>query len=98
MIACTACGKQNPLATRYCRQCGAKLVVNQASVAQAMEDEFAIGRSLRWMARGHSMLSIGGFLLACALVLRFVVVPPLPSADVPPVDAGSVLPEASAKP
>jgi hypothetical protein len=93
MIPCDACGNQNPLNTRFCRQCGERLVINQDVVAQALQDDFAEGRSLRWMARGSSAVSVGGFLLVCALVLRLVVVPPLPLADVPPVDAGSVMPE-----
>lgn len=93
MITCDACGNQNPLNSRFCRQCGARLVINQGAVEQALQDDFAEGRSLRWMARGSSAVSVGGFLLMCGLVLRFVVVPPLPPAEVPPVDAGSVVPE-----
>lgn len=92
MIPCDACGHQNPLTTRFCRQCGERLVINQEAVAQALQDDLAEGRSLRWLARGSSAMSVGGFLLLCGLVLRFVVVPPLPAPDVPPVEAGSVVP------
>lgn len=98
MIPCDACGHQNPLTSRHCRQCGVKLVINQDAVVQALQNDFAEGRSLQWLARGGSAVSLGGFLLLCALVLRFVVVPPLPPAEVPPVEAGSVLPELPPKP
>ncbi len=98
MITCATCSHQNPLGTRYCRTCGNKLVVNQGVVEQAIQDDFAEGRSLRQMARGISAVSIGGFLRFSALVLSYVVVPPLPPADVPSVEAGSVLPETTPQP
>lgn len=94
MITCGACGTQNQLTGRYCRKCGAKLVINQEAVTQALQDDLAEGRSMRWLAAGRSALSIGGFLLVCALVMRYVVVPAMPPADIPPVEAGSVMPEA----
>lgn len=98
MIPCGACGNQNPIQSRYCRQCGAKLVVDHAAVAQALLDDAVIARSERWLARGRSALSVGVFLLVCALVLRYVLVPQLPPADIPEVDAGSVLPDEAPRP
>lgn len=93
MIPCDACGHQNPIATRFCRSCGAKLVVRQETVFKAVADDLAEGRSLRWIQRGNSAVAIGGFLLVCALVLRYAVVPPFPRVDIPPVDAGSIVPD-----
>lgn len=93
MIPCQQCGHQNPIASRYCRSCGVKLEVKQETVFKAVSDDLAEGRSLRWLARGNSALAIGGFILVCGLVLRYAVVPPFPRADIPPVDAGGVVPD-----
>lgn len=92
MIACQSCGNDNPIGTRYCRRCGTKIEVNQELVAAAVQRDQADVASARWFERGRSALIIGLFFLTCALVLRYSIVPPLPAADVPPVDVGGILP------
>jgi len=92
MIPCQACGNQNPIATRYCRKCGAKLEVKPQDVVEAVSRDNADLSAQRWFEGGRSALIIGMFFLTCALVLRYAVVPPMPLADVPPVDFGGILP------
>lgn len=99
MISCQACGNQNPIGTRYCRRCGTKIEFSPALVLEAVQRDQAALASSRWFELGRSVLIIGLFFLTCALVLRYVVVPPMPVAEVPPVDVGSFLPrELPAKP
>ncbi len=92
MIPCQACGKQNPIGTRYCRACGTKIEINQDLVVQAVTEDRADAASARWFERGRSLLIIGMFFMTCALVMRLSVVPPMPVADVPPIDVGGFLP------
>ena len=92
MIPCQSCGNDNPIGTRYCRRCGTKIEVNQEQVVAAVQRDQADVASARWFERGRSALIIGLFFLTCALVLRYSIVPPLPAADVPPVDIGGILP------
>ncbi|MBN8526035.1 MAG: hypothetical protein J0M02_11930 [Planctomycetes bacterium] len=92
MIPCQACGNQNPIGTRYCRRCGEKVHADQQQVMQAVQSTNDDLASRKWLERGRSALVIGAFLLVCALVLRYAVVPPMPSAEVPPVDAGPFIP------
>lgn len=102
MIPCQSCGNDNPIGTRYCRRCGTKIEVNQQQVVAAVQRDQADVAATRWFERGRSALIIALFFLTCALVLRYSIVPPLPAADVPPVDVGGILPSelptAEAKP
>lgn len=92
MIPCQACGNQNPIGTRYCRACGTKIEFTPGQVLEAVQRDQAALASSRWFELGRSALIIGLFFLTCALVLRYSIVPPMPAADVPPVDVGSFLP------
>ena len=83
MIPCQACLHENPVSARYCHSCGTKLDRSQKRVVAAVMADRQEDGSFRWMARGHSMLLVGAFMLLCALVLRYIVVPPIPMADVP---------------
>lgn len=93
MIPCQSCGNQNPIGTRYCRKCGTKIEVQQGAIVEAVERDNADLSSQRWLERGRSALIIGLFFLTCGLVLRFSIVPPMPAADVPPVEIGPWLPD-----
>ena len=93
MITCQSCGNQNPMGTRFCRRCGIKIEVDQQQVFESVQRDNADAASTRWFERGRSALIIGLFFLTCALVLRYSVVPPIPAADVPPVNVGGFLPE-----
>ncbi len=92
MIPCQSCGNGNPIGTRYCRRCGTKIEINQEQVVAAVQRGQADIVSARWFERGRSALTLGLFFLTCALLLRYSIVPPLPPADVPPVDFGGILP------
>lgn len=92
MILCQACGNDNPISTRYCRRCGAKIVVAPQEVFAAVQRDQADVASSRWFERGRSLLIIAMFFLTCALILRYAIVPSMPAADVPPVDVGGFLP------
>ncbi len=93
MIPCQSCGNQNPIGTRYCRKCGTKIEVAPNQIFEAVQRDNADLGAARWFERGRSILIIGMFFLTCALVLRYAIVPPMPVADVPPVDVGSFLPD-----
>jgi hypothetical protein len=93
MIPCQACGNQNPIGTRFCRSCGERIaVVKVEQLAAAVRDDQVTVASQRRLEGGRSLLMVGLFLLVCALVLRYAVVPSLPAADVPPLPAGELLP------
>jgi hypothetical protein len=98
MISCQSCGNQNPIGTRYCRRCGTKIEFTPGLVLAAVQREQAAAASSRWFEHGRSALTIGLFLLTCALVLRYAVVPPMPAAEVPAVGVGSFLPRELPKP
>lgn len=84
MIPCQDCGNQNPLGTRYCRVCGTKIVVDKNRVFQAVSHDNEVSASKRFLDSGRSALLLGSFVLLCALVLRYSVVPDFPQSDVPP--------------
>lgn len=92
MIICQNCGHRNPLRTRYCHACGARLEARPEEVALAVQEDREEAAATRWLEHGRSLLVVGLFLLTCALVLRYAIVPPLPPAEVPPLDPGPVLP------
>ncbi len=93
MITCQSCGNDNPISTRFCRRCGTKIEVAPQELFAAVQRDQADVAASRWFERGRSLLIIGLFFITCALVLRYSVVPPMPAADVPPVDVGGFLPE-----
>lgn len=98
MIPCRACGAANEIMARYCRSCGVKLEVGAADVQQAVGATRSMQDAQRWLQRGGSLLAVALFLLTCALVVRYVLVPPMPAAQVPPADAGGIVPPPPAAP
>jgi hypothetical protein len=93
VIACPSCGFDNPLGTRFCRSCGGKIEVKLSHIVGSIEQtkrdlgDERIGRA------GRNTLTLTLFILVCALVFRWVVVPKMPPADLPPVPMGRILPE-----
>ncbi|GDY15118.1 hypothetical protein LBMAG53_39960 [Planctomycetota bacterium] len=92
MIPCQVCGNDNPLGTRFCRKCGAKVTTGladvNASVAKTRRQDR--GRMIRgW---GSNVLSLGVFILACAVLIRWTATPALPPADLPLPSPGPVIP------
>jgi len=92
MIPCPVCGNVNPFTTRFCRKCGHRLEVKVSQVAHALEENAQTKREQRFHAASTSTLVLAGFLLACAAFARLVMVPDLPSADLPPYQVASLLP------
>lgn len=92
MIACNACGANNPLGTRYCRSCGAKIEIQYAQIAHSVQQTRTTNRADRLFASGRSTLSLAVFAFACALVLWSLIAPPLPEADLPPLFPEHLLP------
>jgi hypothetical protein len=93
VIACPACGFDNPLGTRFCRSCGGKIEVKLSHIVGSIEQtkqQYADDRIAR---AGRNALTLTLFLLICALVFRWIVVPKMPPADLPPVPLSSILPD-----
>ena len=93
MITCSSCGFANPMGTRWCRQCGEKLDLNASQILTAMAETTAAEQDQRLLAYGHSAVTMGGFVLIVALILRFALVPDLPRADASVSLPANVLPE-----
>ena len=83
MISCDTCGSANPLGTRWCRQCGNKLVIDASKVEAAVAATDAAAADDRFVAWGRSAIGLGAFLLIAVVVLRLALVPSMPLADVP---------------
>jgi len=86
MIPCKACGYDNPMTTVFCRSCGARIEFDAAKLGQSIQQDNAAKRDRDVLQWGRSALSLCGFALAVALVLRYVAVPQPPPADVPATD------------
>jgi hypothetical protein len=93
VIACPACGYDNPLGTRFCRSCGGKIEVKLAHIVGSIEQTKQQYADDRLARAGRNALTLTLFVTVCALVFRWVVVPNMPPADLPPVPMGRILPE-----
>jgi hypothetical protein len=92
MISCQVCGNVNPFTTRFCRKCGAKLELQVSQVADALDRTKATSRDDAVFRAGRSALSLALFLGVCALCLRYLLVPAMPIADLPPLPVPTLLP------
>ena len=92
MIPCPVCGNVNPFTTRFCRKCGHRLEIKVSQVAHALDENAQTRRQQRFQGAGTSTLVMAVFALVCALFVRYVLVPALPPADLPPYQADSLLP------
>ncbi len=93
MIVCPTCSNNNPLGTRFCRACGAKLEVKLAQVMGSIETTKKGNRDDAIFNSGRSAVTLAGFLLVCVVVFRALIVPAMPLADLPPPQLGSILPQ-----
>ena len=93
MIPCSSCSFANPMGTRWCRQCGEKLDLNAGQIQAAMAATTAAKQDDRLLGYGHSAVTMGGFVLIVALILRFALVPDLPRADASASLPAQILPE-----
>ncbi len=92
MVPCPKCGNINPLGTRYCRACGEKIEVTFGMIQASVGATQVQNRDTVILGWGRSAIALSVFLLICAVVLRTVLVPALPRADLPPVPTGDVFP------
>jgi hypothetical protein len=93
MIACPACGHDNPLGTRFCRSCGGKMEIKLAQVVGSIEQTRQQNREESILKAGRSALGLSIFLLLCAIILRAMVVPQMPVADLPAPDIPTLVPQ-----
>jgi hypothetical protein len=97
MIDCQSCGHGNPLGTTFCRGCGTRLVVDLQVIEQSVRGSQIAERDHALLRTGRSALMLCSFALVCALIARYVVVPPMPSTVSPPAPLIEVfLPPAAA--
>ncbi len=83
MIPCSKCGKVNPMTTMFCHGCGTRLSLTLGQVANSVANSDSSKRDQSILASGRSALSLACFLLGTALIVRYVMVPELPPADLP---------------
>lgn len=92
MIPCSTCSFANPMGTRWCRQCGAKLELDAKQIEASVSATNAATADGRWLEHGRSALGIGGFVLVTTIILRVALVPTLPRADIPTQLPAQVVP------
>ena len=84
MITCQLCGHDNPLGTIFCRSCGTRLVVDYQAIEQSVHKTRVSEHDHSLLNSGRSALMLCSFALVCALIARYVVVPPMPPTVPPP--------------
>ena len=84
MISCQVCAHDNVLGTIFCRSCGTRLVVDYESIEQSVHKTKVADHHHALLQSGRSALLLCTFALVCALIARYVVVPPMPSIVPPP--------------
>ena len=84
MIPCPECGFENPMGTRWCRQCGTKLDLTAAQIETSILATKTAQEDERLLGMGRSILTMGAFALVAVIVLRVALVPRLPLVE-PPV-------------
>lgn len=84
MISCQSCDHDNPLGTTFCRSCGTRLVIDYQAIEQSVHKTRVSERDHAVLRSGRSALMLCTFALVCALIARFVVVPPMPPTVPPP--------------
>ncbi len=84
MISCQVCAHDNPLGTKFCRSCGTRLEVDYQSIEQSVAQTRLDQRDDAVLRSGRSALLLCTFALVCALIARYVLVPPMPPV-VPPL-------------
>ena len=99
MISCQTCGHDNPLGATFCRSCGKRLVVDFQAIEQSVQSTRVFDRDHSLLRSGRSALMLCTFALICALIARYVVVPPMPATVPPPTPVLEVfLPPTSTAP
>ncbi len=83
MITCGTCLFANPMGTRWCRQCGAKLDLDARQIEAAVSATQVANADDRVLGWGRSALGVGVFVLLSAIIVRATLVPALPRADIP---------------
>ncbi len=84
MITCQSCGHENPLGVTFCRGCGKRLVVDYQAIEQSVQSTRTSANDHALLRSGRSALMLCTFALICALIARYVVVPPMPLTVPPP--------------
>jgi hypothetical protein len=84
MITCQVCAKNNTLGTIYCRQCGTKLIIDMAAIERSVAGSIKADKASALVRSGRSAMALCSFALVCALVYRYVVIPPMPPTVFPP--------------
>jgi hypothetical protein len=91
VIACPKCGHENSLTAVFCYGCGARVEVSYGQVMSSIAHTAGEQRDLAILGWGRSALSLTGFVLVCALILRYVAVPAAPVAGVPEAPPTAIL-------
>lgn len=84
MITCQSCGHENPLGVTFCRGCGTRLVIDYQAIEQSVHSSRKAEQDHALLRSGRSALMLCTFALVCALIARYVVVPPMPASVPPP--------------
>jgi hypothetical protein len=93
MIPCQKCNRVNPLGTVFCHGCGVRLVVNYQQVAESVAGTAKANVDDATFGWGRGSLMLCSFLMVCALVLRYGLVPAMPVLELPPAPALPLFPK-----
>ena len=93
MIPCQKCGHINPLGTSFCRGCGTRLEFDYEAVAASVAGTKRDHQDENVFTWGRSALTLCGFALICALIVRYVMVPPMPLVEFPLAPAIALFPK-----
>ncbi|MBA3708034.1 MAG: zinc ribbon domain-containing protein [Planctomycetes bacterium] len=93
MIPCPTCEFVNPLGTRFCRSCGGKLDLKMSQVTGSIKNLKEQNRADQISSLGRSIFSLSAFLFIFTIVVRVMVVPAMPIADLPPAQVDALLPK-----
>lgn len=95
MISCQKCLHENPLGSTFCHGCGTRLVVNLADIERSVIGTRKNNLDERILQAGLSAIALTTFLLVTALILRFCLVPAMPTMELPSPVLGPVFPQAA---
>lgn len=83
MIPCGKCGHVNKLGTVFCHGCGQRLEITPGQVVASVTTVNRDDRDHATFRAGRSAMTLCSFVLVCALILRYVMVPDMPPPDLP---------------
>jgi hypothetical protein len=83
MIVCNHCGAKLSLGTMFCAACGQRVTVDFSMVQQSVNQQQNKQLSDNIWQTGRNALAFAVFLISAAMILRYLMVPQPPVAEMP---------------